>query len=149
MEALLAQGFELAPAIPPITAEAIGGALYSLFYEHVKHKGPERLAELVPWAVYVTLTPFIGSEQAFAVAVSEGCLSEGAGFHGGAQVSIGPVGGGINTSLGPDGPHKEGAVGVGFGAGVINDAIGGCWTVFVRPGPPRPVWPPGNLGEKF
>ena len=68
MEALLEQGFEMAPGIPPVTAEAIGGALYALFYEHVKHKGPERLAELVPWAVYVTLTPFIGSGQAYAVA---------------------------------------------------------------------------------
>jgi hypothetical protein len=54
-------------------AEAIGGALYALFYDHVKIKGPERLAELVPWAVYVTLTPFIGAEEAYAVATgSEG-----------------------------------------------------------------------------
>jgi AcrR family transcriptional regulator len=68
MEALLEQGYEIAPEIPPVTAEAIGGALYSLFYEHVKHKGPERLAELVPWAVYVTLTPFVGGERAYEVA---------------------------------------------------------------------------------
>ncbi len=66
-EALLKPGYELAPGIPPITAEAIGGALYALFYDHVKEKGPERLAELVPWAVYVTLTPFIGVEDAYAV----------------------------------------------------------------------------------
>jgi AcrR family transcriptional regulator len=72
MEALLALGYELAPDIPPITAEAIGGALYALFYEHVKTKGPERLAELVPWAVYVTLTPFLGGEEAYAVATGDG-----------------------------------------------------------------------------
>ena len=68
MEALLAAGYELAPGIPPVTAEAIGGALYALFYDHVKQKGPERLAELVPWAVYVTLTPFLGGDEAYAVA---------------------------------------------------------------------------------
>ena len=71
MEGLLAPGYELAPDIPPITAEAIGGALYALFYDHVKQKGPERLAELVPWAVYVTLTPFLGAEEAYGLAVGE------------------------------------------------------------------------------
>jgi AcrR family transcriptional regulator len=72
MEALLKAGYELAPEIPPVTAEAIGGALYALFYEHVKTKGPERLAEMVPWAVYVTLTPFLGGEEAYAVATGGG-----------------------------------------------------------------------------
>jgi undecaprenyl diphosphate synthase len=37
-------------------------------FNYVKEKGPERLAELVPWAVYVTLTPFLGGEEAYAVA---------------------------------------------------------------------------------
>jgi len=68
MEGLLAPGYELKPDIPPITAEAIGGALYALFYDHVKQKGPERLAEMVPLAVYVTLAPFLGAEEAFALA---------------------------------------------------------------------------------
>lgn len=68
MEGLLESGYELVPEIPRITAEAIGGALYALFYDHVKQKGPERLAEMVPWTVYVTLTPFIGAEDAYALA---------------------------------------------------------------------------------
>jgi AcrR family transcriptional regulator len=68
MEKLLVHGYEIAPDVPPITSEAIGGALYSLFYDFVKDRGPERLAELVPWAVYVTLTPFLGGEEAYAVA---------------------------------------------------------------------------------
>jgi hypothetical protein len=68
MEALLAQGYELAPDVPAITAEAIGGALYALFYDHVKQKGAARLAELVPWTVYLTLAPFLGAEEAYAVA---------------------------------------------------------------------------------
>ena len=68
MEGLLEAGYERAPEIPPITAEAIGGGLYALFYDHVKLKGPERLAELVPWTVYITLTPFVGAEAAYALA---------------------------------------------------------------------------------
>jgi AcrR family transcriptional regulator len=76
MEALLTVGYEIAPDVPPVTAEAIGGALYALFYDFVKEKGPERLAEMVPWAVYVTLTPFLGGEEAYAIACGGG--AEGA-----------------------------------------------------------------------
>jgi AcrR family transcriptional regulator len=43
MEGLLAPGYELKPETPPIAAEAIGGALYSLLYDHVNRKGPETL----------------------------------------------------------------------------------------------------------
>lgn len=72
MEGLLSPGYELKPDVPPITAEAIGGALYALFYDHVKQKGAERLAEMVPFAVYVTLAPFIGAEHAYALATGGG-----------------------------------------------------------------------------
>jgi AcrR family transcriptional regulator len=68
MEGLLAPGYELKPDIEPITAEAIGGALYALLYDHVKQKGPERLPEMVPVAVYMTLMPFLGAEEAYALA---------------------------------------------------------------------------------
>lgn len=68
MEGLLAHGYELRPATPAIAAEAIGGALYELLYDHVKHKGPERLAEVVPLTIYVTLTPFLGAEEAARLA---------------------------------------------------------------------------------
>jgi hypothetical protein len=68
MQELLEAGYERAPGIPRITAEAIGGALYTLFYDHVEQKGPERLAEMVPWVVYATLTPFIGPERAYELA---------------------------------------------------------------------------------
>ena len=49
--------------------EAIGGALYALLYDFVKEKGPERLLELVPAFVYVTLAPFMSAEEAYQVAV--------------------------------------------------------------------------------
>ena len=72
MEALHTVGYEIAPDVPPVTAEAIGGALYALFYDFVREKGPERLAEMVPWAVYVTLTPFLGGDEAYAIATGGG-----------------------------------------------------------------------------
>lgn len=69
MEGLLAPGYELKPDTPPIAAEAIGGALYSLLYDHVNKKGPETLPDLVPTLVYVTLAPFLEVEEAYEVAI--------------------------------------------------------------------------------
>jgi AcrR family transcriptional regulator len=69
MEGLLAPGYELKPDTPPIAAEAIGGALYSLLYDHVNKKGPETLPDLVPTLVYVTLAPFLSGEEAYEVSI--------------------------------------------------------------------------------
>jgi AcrR family transcriptional regulator len=69
MEGLLAPGYELKPDTPPIAAEAIGGALYSLLYDHVNKKGPETLPDLVPTLVYVTLAPFLDRDKAYEVAI--------------------------------------------------------------------------------
>lgn len=69
MEGLLAPGYELKPETPPIAAEAVGGALYSLLYDHVNKKGPETLPDLVPTLVYVTLAPFLDGEDAYEVSV--------------------------------------------------------------------------------
>jgi len=69
MEGLLAPGYEIKPGTPPIAAEAIGGALYSLLYDHVNRKGPETLPDLVPTLVYVTLAPFLERDEAYEVAI--------------------------------------------------------------------------------
>jgi AcrR family transcriptional regulator len=69
MEGLLAPGYELKPETPAIAAEAIGGALYSLLYDHVNKKGPETLPDLVPTLVYVTLAPFLSRDEAYEVAI--------------------------------------------------------------------------------
>jgi AcrR family transcriptional regulator len=69
MEGLLAPGYELKPDTSPIAAEAVGGALYSLLYDHVNKKGPETLPDLVPTLVYVTLAPFLSAEEAYEVAI--------------------------------------------------------------------------------
>jgi AcrR family transcriptional regulator len=69
MEGLLAPGYELKPDTPPIAAEAVGGALYSLLYDNVNKEGPETLPALVPTLVYVTLAPFLSGEEAYEVAI--------------------------------------------------------------------------------
>jgi len=71
LEALLAPGYELAPNIPPIAAEAIGGAIYALIHDQVKDKGPESLPELAPMATYMTLAPFVGAKEAYERAIEE------------------------------------------------------------------------------
>ncbi|HEX3608460.1 MAG TPA: TetR/AcrR family transcriptional regulator [Solirubrobacterales bacterium] len=72
MEALLVPGFERKPDTSPIAAEAIGGAIYSMIYDQVMRGGAESMQEIAPLATYVTLAPFIGAEEACAVANSEG-----------------------------------------------------------------------------
>jgi len=72
MEALLAPGFERNPGASPIAGEAIGGAIYSLIYDQVKRAGAETMPEIAPLAAYVTLAPFVGPEEACAVANGDG-----------------------------------------------------------------------------
>lgn len=72
MEALLIPGYERRPDASPIAAEAIGGAIYSLIYDQVKRRGAETMQEIAPLATYVTLAPFVGPEEACAVANGDG-----------------------------------------------------------------------------
>jgi AcrR family transcriptional regulator len=72
MEALLIPGYEIKPDVSPIAAEAIGGAIYSMIYDQIKGGGAENMQEVAPLAAYVTLAPFIGAEQACAVANGDG-----------------------------------------------------------------------------
>jgi AcrR family transcriptional regulator len=74
MQALLVPGYELKPDASPVAAEAIGGAIYSMIYDQVRHGATESLQELAPLATYVTLAPFIGAEEACAVANGDGRL---------------------------------------------------------------------------
>jgi AcrR family transcriptional regulator len=69
MEGLLAPGYELKPKTPPIAAEAVGGALYSLLYDNVNKNGPESLPAVVPTLVYVTLAPFLEADEAYEVSI--------------------------------------------------------------------------------
>jgi AcrR family transcriptional regulator len=65
-------GYQLAPDTSPIAAEAIGGAIYALIYDQVKAGGPESLPQIAPLATYITLAPFLGAEEACAVANNDG-----------------------------------------------------------------------------
>lgn len=66
--ALLEPGFELAPATPRVASEAIGGAVYALIYDQIRHRDAERLPELLPITTFVALAPFTGVEDAAAIA---------------------------------------------------------------------------------
>jgi AcrR family transcriptional regulator len=72
MEALLVPGFERNPNASPVAAEAIGGAIYSMIYDQIMRGGAESMQEIVPLATYVTLAPFIGAEEACAMANGDG-----------------------------------------------------------------------------
>jgi len=69
MEERLAVGYQLRPEAPRLAPEAIGGAISALLYDFLRTKSPERLLDLVPTTVYGTLAPFLGAEEAYAVAV--------------------------------------------------------------------------------
>lgn len=72
MEALLVPGYERKPDASPIAAEAIGGAIYGMIYDQVKRGGAESMQEVAPLAAYVTLAPFVGAEEAVAIANGDG-----------------------------------------------------------------------------
>jgi AcrR family transcriptional regulator len=67
-EGLLGPGYELAPDVHPVVAEAIGGAIYALMYEQIRDRGAHRLPELLPAAVIIALAPFVGTEAACKIA---------------------------------------------------------------------------------
>jgi AcrR family transcriptional regulator len=67
-QGFMAPGYELAPEVPPIAAEAIGGAAYELLYRQVRSGGTRSLPEAAPLMTYLALAPFLGPEEACAVA---------------------------------------------------------------------------------
>jgi len=77
LEGLLASGYELKPDTLPIASEAIIAAVFALIHEQVKAKGLQGLLALVPAATYLILAPFLGAEEAYAVAATP-TLSAGA-----------------------------------------------------------------------
>lgn len=72
MEALLVPGYERRPDVPPIVAEAIGGAIYSMIYDQIRQRGAENMPEMAPLAAYITLAPFIGPDEACEIANGDG-----------------------------------------------------------------------------
>ena len=68
MSAMLAPAYAENPSVPTIASEAIGGAVYALLRDRIRNGGPQRLPEDIPLAIYITLAPFVGPEEACAVA---------------------------------------------------------------------------------
>jgi AcrR family transcriptional regulator len=68
MQQTIDDGLAYAPEMEPIVREAIISALYALLSNRVKTKGVAELRELAPLATYLALSPFIGPEEAAAVA---------------------------------------------------------------------------------
>jgi AcrR family transcriptional regulator len=58
--------------INPLVAEAIVGATYSVMHDRVREQGAESLLESPPFLTYVALVPFVGPEQACAIANGDG-----------------------------------------------------------------------------
>jgi AcrR family transcriptional regulator len=59
---------EYAPGMEAIAREAIISAGYAMLCEWVRSNGPESLPRMGPLATYLTLCPFLGPEEACAVA---------------------------------------------------------------------------------
>jgi AcrR family transcriptional regulator len=71
-EQLAMEGRERAPGTPAITVELIAGVLYALSRRQVLEAGPGGLPRLAPVCTYLALAPYVGAEQAAAVANEAG-----------------------------------------------------------------------------
>jgi AcrR family transcriptional regulator len=67
-EALLDPDVTDAPEVEPIALEAIVGAIYGSFYDTIRAEGTDALPALAPLLTYLALAPFLGAEEACAVA---------------------------------------------------------------------------------
>jgi AcrR family transcriptional regulator len=66
--ALLSAGYREHPATSPIAAEAISGAVTTLLYRQIRRCGPERVYEVAGIASFLALAPFVGADEACALA---------------------------------------------------------------------------------
>ena len=65
---LLTAGHDQADEIDPFIVECVAGATYSMMYSQIRNHGAKRLPEILPAAVFVLLTPFVGSTAAARIA---------------------------------------------------------------------------------
>jgi AcrR family transcriptional regulator len=71
VEVTLALGLGQRPQPAPLALEATVGAIGSILFDRIRDEGPHVLPEAVPLATYVALAPFLGAEEACAVANGE------------------------------------------------------------------------------
>jgi len=74
LQELIAAGYELAPQTPRITAEGIVGGVYTLAYRRLREggAGAGALPALAPICTYITLSPFVGPDEACQIANWDG-----------------------------------------------------------------------------
>ncbi len=68
LQELIAAGYEPAPETPRITAEGIVGGIYTLAYRRMREGGAGALPALAPICAYITLSPFVGPDEACRIA---------------------------------------------------------------------------------
>ncbi len=71
--AYLQPGYERAsadPDVPEIAAEAVAGGVWQIMHHFIEQKRLPELCDAAPQLVYLTLTPFVGSDRAAEVARS-------------------------------------------------------------------------------
>jgi AcrR family transcriptional regulator len=67
-QAFFAEGFREHGEVPPIASEAIGAAIDALLFDQIANWGSARLYEMAPIATYLALVPFVGADEACAIA---------------------------------------------------------------------------------
>jgi AcrR family transcriptional regulator len=67
---MLTPGFQEHPHVPEVVGEAIIGALWNVIQREVGYGRSSRLPELAPELTYITLTPFLGAEEAARIAMN-------------------------------------------------------------------------------
>ncbi len=75
--ALLGPAFDDSPEVDPIVLEMIVGAIYGTIYDRLRAGGAETLPKLAPLLTYLALAPFLGAEQACAIANGNGRRTNG------------------------------------------------------------------------
>jgi AcrR family transcriptional regulator len=68
-----------------LIVEAIGGAVHGLMRDQIRRRGAEHLSQILPAATFVTLAPFIGADEAIAVANRGALRRRGRGAESAAQ----------------------------------------------------------------
>jgi AcrR family transcriptional regulator len=69
---LIGEGFVRNPSVPPLATEAIEGAVFTLIYKRLRQSGPGSLPSLAPMLTYITLSPFLGPDEACRLANGDG-----------------------------------------------------------------------------
>jgi AcrR family transcriptional regulator len=85
-EEILQPGYEHARDMTPLAVEAIGGAIHWMIYEQIQRRGAEHLSQILPAVTFVALAPFVGSEEASAVANRNALRTRGRGGETNGQV---------------------------------------------------------------